>query len=203
MTLFCPACPSFCGFHSQVMWEQEPHSGILPSASLLSPPLDQPSRQKARQCSCWRRWVFKALHPGQMWTRKGGGSWDRPGGAGPRSRRVCSQPDAVADGHVVFWLHQPEAVAAEVKLGDLRIRVDQLQVKACQREEHESAERRCGRCEGAGAWGAPGIRQQNGGFLLSLTAAQSTGVTKSPRAPPRVAPSAVRWVRGLAPGDGM
>lgn len=26
-------------------------------------------------------------------------------------------PDAVADRHIVFWLHQPEAVPAEVKLG--------------------------------------------------------------------------------------
>lgn len=45
------------------------------------------------------------------------------------------------DGHVTFRLHQPKAVPAEVKLGDLHIRVDQLQVKVCQHEEHKSAER--------------------------------------------------------------
>lgn len=75
------------------------------------------------------------------------------GRAGPArgAARVCSRPGAVADGHVVFRLHQPEAVAAEVELGGLRIRVDQLQVKACEHEEHEPAERRCGGCAGAGA----------------------------------------------------
>lgn len=57
---------------------------------------------------------------------------------------VCSQssrPDAVTDGHVVFWLHQPEAIPAEVKLRDLRVWVDQLKVKVHQHKEHKSAER--------------------------------------------------------------
>lgn len=67
---------------------------------------------------------------------------------------VCSRLDAVTDGHVVFWLHQPEAVPAEVKLRDLHVGVDQLQVKVRQHKEHESAERWRGRCEEEGAWGA-------------------------------------------------
>lgn len=59
---------------------------------------------------------------------------------------VCSRssrPGAVTDGHVVFRLHQPEAVPAEVELRDLHVWVDQLQVKVHQHKEHESAERRC------------------------------------------------------------
>lgn len=52
-----------------------------------------------------------------------------------------SRPEAVTDGHVVFRLHQPEAVPAEVKVGDLHVWVYQLQVKVHQHKEHESAER--------------------------------------------------------------
>ena len=57
------------------------------------------------------------------------------------SARQSSRPDAVTDRHVVFRLHQPKAVPAEVKLGDLHVWVDQLQVKVHQHKEHESAER--------------------------------------------------------------
>lgn len=56
-------------------------------------------------------------------------------------RLVCSWLDAVTYGHIVFWLHQPKAVPAEVKLRDLHVGVDQLQVKVRQHKEHESAER--------------------------------------------------------------
>lgn len=59
-----------------------------------------------------------------------------------------SRPDSVTDGHVVFWLHQPEAIPAEVKLGDVHVRGDQLQVKVRQHKEHESRERWCRRREG-------------------------------------------------------
>ena len=59
-----------------------------------------------------------------------------------------SWPDAVTDRHVVFRLHQPEAVPAEVKLGDVHVRGDQLQVKLRQHKEHESGERQCQRPEG-------------------------------------------------------
>ena len=69
-----------------------------------------------------------------------------------------SRPDAVTDGHVVFWLHQPEAIPAEVKLGDVHVRGDQLQVKVRQHKEHESGERWCRRREG----GKGGVRSESG-----------------------------------------
>lgn len=52
-----------------------------------------------------------------------------------------SWSDSVTDGHVVFRLHQPKAVPAEVKLRDLHVWVDHLQIKLCQHKKHESAER--------------------------------------------------------------
>ena len=90
--------------------------------------------------------------------------------------RQSSRPDAVTDRHVVFRLHQPKAVPAEVKLGDLRVWVDQLQVKVRQHKEHESAERWCRRWEGLEELGvSSGIRQGGNGFLLSLTPALALG----------------------------
>lgn len=121
---------------------------------------------------------------------------------------ICSQssrPDAVTDGHVLFRLHQPKAVAAEVKLRDLRVRVDQLKVKVHQHEEHESAERGVEDVKEREREGTSGIRQESNGFLLSLTPTQSTGVYCSPKAHEllHMPPSVLTQVHGPALGDGM
>lgn len=126
----------------------EPHVELSHSCRqfielLVSFSRTQPSRKKSGKC--WPRWVVKAPAPR---ANVDTGSWVMGAGwveAYVRSP-VCSWnsgPDAVADRHVVFRLHQPEAVPAEIKFRDLHVGVDQLQVKVHQHEEHESAERWC------------------------------------------------------------